>query len=389
MRSVAAVLVAVLVTASCSSRNDSDLAGGAEEPQALAIELAQAGPGGGRGLPPGAIHVDRAVVLDATGFEAPVAAATLFLPRGWQAQGGVLWAYEFMCTNGYNVSWSATSPDGLLSVNLLPQERWETNNYSGQASTPGCQPAPYTNVRQYLESVIQRWRPGARPLDYRPREDLQREYARLNNVTPTPIGEMRTWVEGGEILFAFNDRAGEMRGSVAAVAIFSLTRTNAGAGLPVMDALTGYAMPAFGATAPNGRLNLAFFEAIRRSIKPNPQWEARIANHNAAIGRVALEESRKRSQMIAQSNAEISRIREEAWNAYQESSDRRAREFSEVIRGVETYDDANAPGGQVQLSGHYDHAWRLNDGSYVLTNDSNFEPWRDLGLEGNRLEATR
>ena len=32
----------------------------------------------------------------------------------------------------------------------------------------------------------------------------------------------------------------------------------------------------------------------------------------------------------------------------------------------------------------YDHAWRLNDGTYVLSSDSNFEPWRDLGVEGKR-----
>ena len=100
-------------------------------------------------------------------------------------------------------------------------------------------------------------------------------------------------------------------------------------------------------------------------------------------------ESQRRSQILQQSNAEISRIREEAWNASQESADRRAREFGELIRGVETYNDVNAPGGTVQLSGLYDNAWRLNDGSYVLTNDKSFEPFRDLGVEGKPLEQTR
>jgi hypothetical protein len=313
----------------------------------------------------------------------------LFLPRGWQAQGGVFWGQEFLCTNGYNFNWTATAPDGLTSVSVLPQERWEANNYGAPPSTPGCRNAPYTNVRQYLESVVQRWRSGARVLDYRVREDLQREYAQLNSVTPMPLGEARTWVEAGEILFAYGDRGSDMRGAIAAVAIFSLTRTNAGGGLPVMDALTGFALPAYGVTAPNGQLNLAFFEAIRVSMKQNPQWDARIQSHNGAIARVALEESRKRAAAIAQSNAEIARIREEAWSAYQESADRRAREFGELLRGVETYDDANAPGGQVQLSGLYDNAWRLDDGSYVLTNDANFEPYRDLGLAGKQLEAAQ
>ena len=318
-----------------------------------------------------------------------MAASTLFLPRGWQTQGGVYWAREYMCTNGYNFLWTATSPDGASSINVLPQERWETNNVNGQPSTPGCQSAPYTTARQYLESMVQRWRPGARVLDYRVREDLQREYAQLNRTTPMPMGEARSWAEAGEILFAFTQNGADMRGSIAAVVMFSQTRMSSGAGMPVMEYRSGYALPAYGVTAPNGQLNLQFFEAIRRSIKPNPQWEQRLNGHNAAIAQVALEESRKRAQIIAQSNADIAKIRQETWNTQQESADRRAREFGELMRGVETYDDANAPGGQVALSNLYDHAWRLNDGSYVLSNDVNFEPFRDLGLEGQRLETTR
>jgi hypothetical protein len=267
--------------------------------------------------------------------------------------------------------------------------RWEMNNYNAPPSTPGCQYAPYTNVRQYLDSILQQWRPGARPLDYRQRKDIEQQFANLNNATPTAMGEMRTWVEAGEIEFSFEQAGADMRGSVAALVVFSLTRTNAMSGMPPMEALTGFALPAYAVTAPNGRFDRGFFEAIRRSMKTNPQWEARISGHNKAIGRVALEESRKRSAIIAKSNADIANIREEAWNSQQESSDRRAREFGEVIRGVETYDDANAAGGQVELSGHYDHAWRLNDGSYVLTNDPNFEPWRDLGVEGATLKPTR
>ena len=390
MRFVMIVMSFAIGAASCSGGADPGPAV-QHGPQAngAAEKTQQAKAGDLRGLPAGAIHVEPAVIVDATGFEAPMAASTLFLPRGWQTQGGVLWGREFACTNGYNYNWSAASPDGSSSVSILPQMRWEMNNYNAPPSTPGCQAAPYTNVRQYLDSVLQQWRPGARPLDYRQRKDIEQQFAQLNNATPTAMGEMRTWVEAGEIEFAFEQAGADMRGSVAALVVFSLTRTNAMSGMPPMEALTGFALPGYAVTAPNGRFDRGFFEAIRRSVKSNPQWESRIAGHNAAIGRVALEESRKRSAIVAKSNAEIARIRDDAWNAQQESSDRRAREFGEVIRGVETYDDANAAGGQVELSGHYDHAWRLNDGSYVLTNDPNFEPWRDLGVEGATLKPTR
>ncbi|MBX3707948.1 MAG: hypothetical protein KF911_15050 [Pseudomonadales bacterium] len=126
--------------------------------------------------------------------------------------------------------------------------------------------------------------------------------------------------EGGEILFAFSRNERDMRGSMAAVVEFNQT-------------ISGY------------------------------------------------------TQMIAETNDYIARLRQETWNAQQESADRRVREFGELMKGVETYRDASGPGGQTELSAHYSHAWRLNDGTYVLTNDAAFDPWRDLNLEGKKLEV--
>jgi hypothetical protein len=112
-----------------------------------------------------------------------------------------------------------------------------------------------------------------------------------------------------------------------------------------------------------------------------------MAGHNTTMARISVDGARKRSEIIQQLNAEISRIREEAWNSYQKSSDYRARESGEYIREVETYADPDAPGGTLELSHHYEDAWRLNEGSYVLSNDANFDPWKDLGVEGQKLEA--
>lgn len=333
------------------------------------------------------LRVEPAAIVDATGFEQPMAASTLFLPYGWQTHGGVFWGREFLCTNGYAFDWTAISPDGSTTIAILPQQRWETNNYGAPPSTPGCQSAPFTNVRLYLENLARQWRADARVLDFRQRPDIARDLARFNQSTPTAMGEMRTWAEAGELLLAYNDRGIDMRGSISAAVIFSGSRNSNGMG-GTMEALTGTSLPVYAVAAPNGRLDLKFFEAIRRTIVANPRWEQRINGHNTAIGRVALEESRKRAEAIMRSNAEIARIREDAWNTYQVSADRRAREFGELMRGVETYNDAGAPGGTVELSGNYSHAWRLNDGSYVLSNDAGFDPWRDLQLEGRKLSPT-
>ncbi|NWG92029.1 MAG: hypothetical protein HXY21_05915 [Parvularculaceae bacterium] len=368
-------------------------------------QFAMAGPMGQqapRGAARNYMRFEPAVIVDATGFERPIGAASLFIPHGWRTEGGVYWASDFLCVNGYNFLWSATSPDGSMSLGISPQAAWAFASGVPASPQPGCPTVAIASVRQYLEASLQQSMPGARVLDYRDRPDLVAEVGAKPQRTPMPMGEIQSWAEGGEILFAFQQGGRDMRGTSAAVVQFQKMITDMSSiygndptimQMPQQSAMrtesvNAFAHPGFVATAPNGQLNPAFFEALRKTIKPNPQWAARIAGHNAAIGRVALEESRKRSAMIARSNEEISRIRQETWNAYQESADRRAREFGELMKGVETWSDADSPGGTVELS-RSDHAWRLNDGSYILTDDPNFDPWRDLQLEGRRLEAVQ
>jgi hypothetical protein len=248
------------------------------------------------------------------------------------------------------------------------------------------------SVRQYLQMQVDSSIRGARLLDYRDRPDLLREIGFQPSRTPMPAGEIRRWAEAGEVLFAFSHNGRDMRGAMAAVVQFDHTisdYTQMMGNVPGArsEFISAFAHPGWMATAPNGQFNFAFFEALRRSIRPNPQWSRAIAGHDAAIGQVALEESRKRSQMIAETNDHIARLRQETWDLQQESADRRAREFGELMKGVETYRDESGPGGQTELSANYSHAWRLEDGTYVLTDDAAFDPWRDLNLEGEKLEV--
>ncbi len=327
-------------------------------------------------------------ILDATGFEQPMVATTLFAPHGWLARGGVFWGREFLCTNGYAFDWSATSPDGSAMIGVLPQQRWEANTYGAAATTPGCSLAPYTSARDLLGATLRQRFPGARELDFRARPDIARSLAHHEQSQPTPMGGIRTRVDAGELLFAFDDRGRAMRGTLSVAVILSVMRTDTGMGA-TMEALSANALPTFAVVAPDGALDFAFFEAIRRSITPNPAWEQRIARHDRAIAKVALDESRRQSDALLAANDWTSRLLQDTWNAAGVSADRRARAFGEALRGVQGYADADAPGGRVDLSATYGHAWRLDDGSYVLTDDAGFDPWRDLQVAGRALQPLR
>jgi len=133
---------------------------------ALGLGEAQAGEAGVAGQPAAALpgrlllHMEPAVIVDASGFERPMAASTLFIPRGWQSEGGVFWGREYACTNGYAFQWTARSPDGQHWVAVLPNERWEWNNYGAAPSSPGCQIWPIASRNHVRLGTVSNPGPG-------------------------------------------------------------------------------------------------------------------------------------------------------------------------------------------------------------------------------------
>src|SRR5690606_7485846 len=114
--------------------------------------------------------------------------------------------------------------------------------------------------------------PGVKLLDYRPRPDVLKEISALSSQTPLAGGAyMETAVDAGEVLVAFNERGRDLRGTVAAAVILWHSHFPGSpspmAGVPAtldMDVFGGSNLPAFGAFAPDGALDLRTAELIRK-----------------------------------------------------------------------------------------------------------------------------
>jgi hypothetical protein len=326
--------------------------------------------------------------MDPSGFERPMAAVVTLIPQGWRTQGGVVWGRQGACGAGYQFEWSAISPDGAMAAALFPGLNWSFANFATPQMPGGCPTLRIGNIRQYLTYVVQRTRRGARILDFRRRSDIERGFQKLNGVTPMPLGEMRTWVEAGEVLIGYSLRGRAMRETLAAMVVFSSSRMKGAYPGQVLETVSGAAQPGFAFRAPHGYLDLRLAETIRTSFKANPQWEARITQHNAKITGIRVEGARKRSRITAQTYDEIRRMNRESYEMRNRIHDRTHRKFSEAIRGVETYNDPMSPTGQVQLNNQYRHAYRLNDGTYVLTDQESFNPYAVFGQDGTKLRRT-
>jgi hypothetical protein len=332
-------------------------------------EAAGAAAGGG---------VQRIAVIDPNGFEKPMPALWVQVPAGWGSAGGVVWNPQAPCgaTPGYQ--WQAQSADGRQSLRMLPPEAWSFDNLN-LGVQGNCPRWPITDVRTYLQSLVERQRPGARVLDFRMRNDLVRVPA------PPSDAQTRFWKEGGEMLVSYTGPEGERRESYLAVVQFMET-TMAGV-MPgeVRKFMSGIAgMPVI-ASAPAGQLDLAMVSHFATSIEPDPQWQARMDRQNTATARQGVQGQIQRGRIAADTQREIAEINQRGWESRNDSSDVIQRQTVDGINNVDRYTDP-VTGSEVQLDNRYDNAWRANDGTYIQSNDPNLNPQVDLGVEAEQME---
>jgi hypothetical protein len=141
------------------------------------------------------------------------------------------------------------------------------------------------------------------------------------------------------------------------------------------------------ATAPAGQLDLAMVTHFANSLQPDPQWQARMNQHNTAIARRGLQGQIERGQIITETNREIADINQRGWESRNDSSDAMHRATIDGINNVDRYTDP-VTGNEVQLDNRYDHAWRASDGTYLQSNDPNLNPQVDLGVEAEQMERS-
>jgi hypothetical protein len=305
---------------------------------------------------PRTLRFEKGFIIDAYGFEKPMAASSLFIPYGWRTSGGTQWGRNFACTEYMNIDWKAESPDGLSSIGILPQGAWENDNTGkGRPIKVGCTQQDIQSVQVFQQRVIAIKYPSAKLTGFKRRPDLE--------VRPTssPMqggGQTHNNTEAGETRFNWTVQGKAMEGSLTSIVHFTRSR------LPVA-----------------GMADLQFL-----NTRANPSYVV-LVSHTNTLRVNEIKEVAKRNQIWQNTNEQIAQMRTDVWNNNQRSSDRRAIEFSQFIRGIQSYQGAD--GQRTELTSGYNHAWKLNDGSYIFATQPNFDPRREFGIDGQRLEALR
>ncbi|MCB0336763.1 MAG: hypothetical protein KDD62_10675, partial [Bdellovibrionales bacterium] len=300
--------------------------------------------------------------------------------------GGVIWQInQTGCgKNNPHFSWGATSPDGQSVIEILPEETWAGNNL-GTGQQGACPNVWAENSQDYLTTWIKHFRPGANIRSYRPRPDIAQQYQQFNRVDPYPGGEVRQWVDAGEVLLDYDINGRPYEEVLAKCIVFSLSSMQGVMPGEIRRFLTMSTMPGLSMRAPKGNLDLRIAEVVRRSGQPNPQWQALMTQHNAKMAAINRKGAIDRHKIAMDTNREIMKMNQESFEYRQKITDEGHQKFTQAIRGVENYVDPNT-NEKIELPNTYNQAWRLPDDTYILTDDQNFEPFRDLGVNANKLE---
>jgi hypothetical protein len=91
------------------------------------------------------------------------------------------------------------------------------------------------------------------------------------------------------------------------------------------------------------------------------------------------------SDTITRNTAEIGKMYEDSYRKANESQDRISRNYSEYIRGVETYRNPYED-RPIQLPSGYDGVWVNRSGEYLLSNQPGFNPNAGSTTEWRRME---
>ena len=346
-------------------------------------------------------------IMDSQGWGQPVEVARLLIPSDWKEEGGVQWAQNMArCPqNIIQARWRARSPDGLSGIEILPQYAWVWSDDPMQqqvmqqsaANNMACDAYPVMSPTDFLaRMVVPRTRQQARVVAGEPLPAVSRaEQAGLDR-TYGPIvqqGYLRgVRAEAGRVRVehVVNGQPVEewLSATITTIAAPSANSAALMNGGTAMTA-TNYQLMAYnvvGTWAPRGQLDrqARLFATMITSTRPNPQYQAAVAQFLNNVGRIQQQAAMDRQRIWREAQQSISSSIQQTYAQNQAVQDRMAEQFGQAIRGVETYIDPRR-NERVELVGGYTSAWSNGKGEYILSDTPGFNPatalqedWREM-----------
>jgi hypothetical protein len=367
--------------------------GPSDAPDAPGVTGTAASPSGSEVL-----RLKRVELVDSTGFGQPIVAMSFLAPVDWQMTGRVSWNPAAPCVfNLVSARAEVADPGSPRRFEIFPKysSQWIADPQTNQIMGAGlpCHSAPPVSASDYVSQVfVPGFRSGATVLDLQARPEAARAmHQKILAYEGSDIARYQgtVQVEAVEGRIAYDGRSGRMEERLlATTTVATVPMTSATGGMTQM--LSTFAEHVLGFSAPAGELdaNSGLYGVMISSFRINPVWEKavrdvmtavnqrRVAGQLAAINAIRSQTGR----LFDEWNRSIDR-RDAEWTQRMHAQDRVFRNFTEAIRGTQTFADPHAPGGAWEMSNAYEYVWKSPTDEFVLTNDINFNP--NVALQRN------
>jgi hypothetical protein len=315
---------------------------------------------------------------EGTGIEA----FKMLMPSDWKFEGGIKWILDNPGMPAY-ASFKVHSPNGKEEFEVFPNQPffWTTNQMILMTKPIGSryfgnEVKPIVAATEAIKSIVlKRFRsnyPDMKITDLKAIPEL----ARAVGAGQSQPGVQAT-ADAAKVRIEYTHNGIPTEEEIyAVVESYSYQLPS---GFSYTTNTNWYVDFIFSFKAEKGKLdaNTKTFQTVAYSFKTSPLW---FSKYNQVVEYLIKQQIQQihnigeMSRIISHTSNEISDMMMDSYNKRQAVNDKISENFSEYVRGVETYVDPYDNSRTMELPSEYDHAWINNNGEVIMTDNPNYNP---------------
>jgi len=323
-------------------------------------------------------------------------------PKDWTFSGGITWNFSKNPPEPFTV-YTVTSPDGRSVIQQFPRVSlfWSQNPMS-QASYVqlGATIMQPLGAVDFLQRVfIPQARPGVtgiKVLETQPLPALAQYALQISNMTLNLFGQISPFtftydnsVDSGRVQVEYTQNGQQVIEDFTATLNYFTANMPTMSGIYLPDTSWSATVTSFRAPAAEMPSKIRMFQISIYSRYDNPSFNVGYTRMCAVITREKLRQQQAifaRYQQIRQTLAECDDIIMQVYQNKSASFDRMFDNYSQALRGVDTYVDP-VNNWNIELPTGYGNAW-TNGTDYVFSDSPSYNP-NVGGPGGNWTQMTR
>jgi hypothetical protein len=328
------------------------------------------------------VRLERVSVSDpAAGGEA----FTFLKPSGWTVEGGVVWRHDLanLASSAIQV-WNPGGVEGIEVFPIVPYA-WQDGGITffpqGEIYLGGVVQPPIFEPNEFIGRIILpafRGHLNPRIIDWSETPGVSDEVAR----SVQEAGISKT-VRSGRVRVEYSLDGTQVHEDFYVTLVFSQS--------PLGPFILWGPERLYSFRAQRGELDEVspLLHTVASSTQVNRRWlneYLQVVNLWEKGQLQGIRSAGEISRYIARVSDEIQAITTETFERQQSTNDRVSRQYSELIRGVEHYDDPFMS-EEVELPSGYDFVWASETGEYILSNNALLDPNPGSIVNWQRLRA--